>query len=349
MTRFDVVALPASEGDCLILSYGPEHALSHIVIDAGRKATAAKLSAYVVEKQILRIELLIVTHVDADHIEGMLEFLGDNPDLEIGDIWFNGYRHLTPGLDAMGPVQGEKLTALIETRPWNVAFGHGPVRVHDDGTPRVMPALAGGMRLTILSPDSEKLFAMKDVWEEDCRKAGLAPSVPETPEPVPDGLQPQGTADIADMAEMLTHDDRAPANGSSIAMIAEYGRKTVLLGADAHPDIMCASLAKLAGSEPVQIDLFKVAHHGSHANTTSNLMKLVECSHFLISTSGARFKHPDPAAIARLIMGSQSAKLFFNYRQPKTEFWETRLRRAGEPDYSCHFPDADGQMIVKLL
>ena len=164
MTRFRITALPADDGDCLVLSYGPAAGLKHVVIDAGRKGTANRLAAYIAAEGITRLELLVVTHVDADHIEGMLDFLDDHPTLDIGDIWFNGYKHLLEGLDVLGAPQGEKLTARIKNRPWNVAFGGKAARVADDGAPVRMPPLAGGMTFTILSPNRAKLAKLEPVW-----------------------------------------------------------------------------------------------------------------------------------------------------------------------------------------
>lgn len=46
------------------------------------------------------IDLLIITHIDEDHIEGAIEFLrengiAENPNIiEIKEIWYNSYRHM---------------------------------------------------------------------------------------------------------------------------------------------------------------------------------------------------------------------------------------------------------------
>ena len=55
---------------------------------------------------------LVITHIDFDHIGGVLSLLQDK-DLGVTfhDIWFNGWRHLPgSGFEEFGPVQGEKLT-----------------------------------------------------------------------------------------------------------------------------------------------------------------------------------------------------------------------------------------------
>ena len=97
----------------------------------------------------------MVTHVDADHIAGVLDLLADEAlGFSARDVWFNGYRHLPDEHPAtLGPVQGERLTGLLLRRrlPWNAAFEGSAVMVPDQGPlPRV--ALPGGLVLTLLSP-----------------------------------------------------------------------------------------------------------------------------------------------------------------------------------------------------
>lgn len=349
MSEFQIAALPAQEGDCLVISYGADSADHHIVIDAGRKGTAPRLAQYLADGGITALELLVVTHVDADHIEGMLDFLEEHPDLPIGDIWFNGYRHLLEALDPMGAPQGERLTDLIRDRPWNEAAGGRAIRLDDDDRPHAMPQLTGGMDLTVLSPSRTKLARMEPVWVSECAKAGIIVGEEVVPEPVPAGLVPMG-GDLFALADTVTQLDSAPANGTSIALLAEFAGKRVLLGADAHGDLLCASLRQLSPNPRYPVNLLKAPHHGSQANVTQDLVAALDCSNFLVSTSGARFKHPDQVAIARMITGSpRPAKLYFNYDQPKTRYWIDRGRTLGEPEFACTVPVEGEPLIIDIM
>lgn len=349
MTQFRIAALPADDGDCLVISYGEEAALRHIVIDAGRQGTAQRLTSYLSAESISRLELLIVTHIDADHIEGMLDFLDHQPNLVIEDIWFNGYKHLLEGLDPMGAPQGEMLTSRIKQRCWNHKFGGHAVCISNNGSPISVPALDGGMQLTILSPSRPKLAKLAPVWERECESQGLIPGVGAAEVRREVGLETLG-AGLVEMADMVTKEDKSAANGSSIALLAEYNGKRVLLAADAHSDLLCQSLAHLNGGAPVHLDLFKVPHHGSQANVTKALMAAVRCNDFLVSTSGARHGHPNQPGVARMVMGSDGpARLRFNYLQPQTQFWRDRTRSADEPDYECEFPDTEHGICIELL
>jgi len=60
---------------------------------------------------------LVITHVDQDHILGVLAMLKDveRPE-EFSDVWFNGFDQLNDNeFESFGPVDGEFLsTAIIE-------------------------------------------------------------------------------------------------------------------------------------------------------------------------------------------------------------------------------------------
>lgn len=348
MGVFRLEALPAREGDCLLLSYGEsDDRLSRIVVDAGHSSTGNALVEHLDALGVTEIELLVVTHVDADHIEGMLNFLeAVQGRVAFGDVWFNGWRHLRDGLEGFGPAQGERLTTLISGLNWNGAVGGRAVRVADDGSPVPLPALPGGMLMTVLSPSRAKLVKMEPVWEKACAAAGLVPGEGKADEHGRPGLEPMG-GDVETLAARITKDDTAPANGTSIALLAEFGGVRVLLGADAHPDMLTASLKRLEGGAPVRLDLFKLPHHGSQANVTREMMAAVDCRDFLVSTDGSKFNHPDETAIARVVASrTDGVHLLFNYRQDRTTMWEQRADGERAHPFDVRFPDAAGEPLV---
>ena len=62
----------------------------HIMIDCGVFTTEIK--TFVVQKLELRLDLLIVTHYDDDHIAGIIKMLSELEKLEIGKILFNCFQ-----------------------------------------------------------------------------------------------------------------------------------------------------------------------------------------------------------------------------------------------------------------
>src|ERR1035437_3583800 len=108
--------LPAAHGDAILVEYGPTGGPQHrFLIDGGPFHTypdiRARLDALTGDDR--RLELLVISHIDADHIEGAIKLLGDDElGLEIGEVWFNGYRHL-PKADLLGAKQAEMLSEMI--------------------------------------------------------------------------------------------------------------------------------------------------------------------------------------------------------------------------------------------
>jgi beta-lactamase superfamily II metal-dependent hydrolase len=160
-----------------------------------------------------------------------------------------------------------------------------------------------------------------------------------------------GGLDISKLAAERFEPDTAEANGSSIALLVRFGRWKLLLAGDAHVDRLVASLKRIRkGNEPIAVDLFKVPHHGSAHNLSNELLGLIACKCYVVSTSGAYFKHPSRAAIARILAhGGASKQIFFNYKSQYTQIWDQPSVRTS---YTCemHYCEdgSDGHVRVRL-
>src|SRR5436853_4823327 len=103
--------LQAGHGDCLWIEYGDPASPRRVLVDGGATGTykrALRPRLLALPEEARRFELVVVTHIDADHIAGILDLLADP---EIGfsahDLWFNGYRHLpNEKPKTLGPLQG---------------------------------------------------------------------------------------------------------------------------------------------------------------------------------------------------------------------------------------------------
>lgn len=347
--------LPASEGDCLILSYGPNEAsLRHIVIDGGRKATWPHLKGALatIAGRGEEVELLLLTHIDADHIDGLVELV-DDPGLPLTPkaVWYNGFDQLlalekSGAIKAFGIRAADIYSKAIAQKGWPLNAIAGGKAILVDELPA--PFDFAGLKLTLISPDAGKLERLLKDW----RKA-LAPAVRRALATAARTLQSFGKRTMPpnldpEILSAPSGIDTTPPNGSSIAMIAEYDGRRVLLGADAHPDVILQSLERIAGEgEPLHVDLVKLPHHGSRANVTRAIIEKLDCVRFAISTSGAVFGHPDPEAISRVLKFAPARRktLYFNYRSDRTEPWDDGTLKA-RYDYICEFPAAPGQPLT---
>ena len=387
---FRIEMLPAAHGDSLWITYGSPDDPRYILIDGGIRYTYKNL-----RERILalppghrRLELLIITHVDADHIEGCIRLLQDKKlGLDIREIWFNGQPQLDglpdpARIDMLGAKQGEFLGALIrqyETlagRPvWNSSFDGKAVMVPETGD--LISKDFDGLKLTIVSPGLDQLLELNTEWVKVIKDAGFEPgdvdealrrlagrsdlAAPDVlgGEEETDESEFDDASDNIEIGDMLGGgesnaefgSDSSPANGSSIAVIAEWEGKRYLLSGDAYAPVMAASLKRWMAQESlakgsqvntVGLELFKLPHHGSVSNISKELLALIKCRRYLFSTSGKHFGHPHDRTVELILEKHRArgkAQLFFNYHSGRTERW-------GDPadplaklyDYEAYFP-----------
>lgn len=342
MSVFRLTMLPASEGDSLILSYGQEGGkLRHMLIDGGRSSTWPHLKEALEEiaRRREEVELLLLSHIDADHMDGFLKLaVEDKLPLKPKAVWYNAFDQLKnlPGLLRPQGYRGaDAYSEALEEKGWslNEEFGGKAITVED----RPGEFEFAGLKLTLVSPTRPKLMKLWTGWQkwrdgQDLRPMGKR-KMPKI-------------LDLETLSKPSPFDTTAP-NGSSVAFIAEYDTRKVLLAADAHPDVLEATVGALANGNKLALNLLKLPHHGSRANVTEAILKMIDCKRFAISTSGAVFGHPDPEAISRVLKfaGPEQKTLYFNYRSERTEPWDDdELKR--QWSYDCVFPDEDGSSLT---
>jgi hypothetical protein len=216
------------------------------------------------------------------------------------------------------------------------------------------------MRLTVLSPTASSLAKLGPVWKRELKRHGLEPGarvdysrfLKGTPCTIADA---DALSDIDNLADARFSSDTGAPNGSSIALLAEFGGASVLLAADAHAPVLAASIRTLLERRRIprlKLDLFKVSHHGSQNNLSKELLNLIDCSRYLISTNGDHFYHPDRQAIARILKyGGDRKELHFNYLSRFNEVWGSDALAPVRERYKCttSYPPADRPGIAIAL
>ena len=342
--------LPASDGDALMLSWGETGAIRHGLVDMGRTRDYRTLGPRLAA--LGELELLAITHIDADHIEGVVPMMAEKPlAFSAHHVWFNAHAQLEranerlpqAGRVPLGAAPAEKVTAgLVRSGwRWNDHFASSIVSV--DSPEASAPIwLAGDLKLILLSPTDAALAQLLPIWDQELAKAGLRTTDPVlVDEALAGGRVHLGELDVESLARTPFKADATKPNGASIAFVVEHSGKRVLMGADAHPGVLEQSLRKLGASPatPYRLDCMKVSHHGSKANTSPQLLKLIDCTCFAFSTDGTRHGHPDAEAIARILANDPTRKktLVFNFRQDSTAQWENAALME-KWNYACAFP-----------
>jgi beta-lactamase superfamily II metal-dependent hydrolase len=318
--------LQANNGDAIHLRFKDEEDyFRNILIDGGTSGTytfknhkskiqdgALKQLIEKVRQQDEFIDLLILTHVDDDHIAGILKWFEHDTcakDL-VKKVWFNSGR-LISEFFKQEEIR-ENLLIIRNDNNHNTSISQGVIfedfiEENNIWDRRIIKSsdeiFLFGLKFTILSPSKSQLKKLLTKWEKEV--------------PVFD------TACIndysIDLFKLIDSDsfreDDSIHNGSSIAFIVENQDKCILFLGDSHPQTIIDSLRKLGYSSqnPINVDFVKLSHHGSKANTSLNLLHLIQSEKFLISSDGSGHGLPDKQCLARIINSKRKVNLYFNY------------------------------------
>lgn len=329
--------LQADHGDSIVISGMLDGKHRNILIDGGPAQTfevqniPRSLQLYLneVKVQSQSIDLLVLTHVDDDHIGGLLAGFNKYGYLTemTKEVWFNSgkliFKHFDMKMDE------SNLVSLKNSSGNNTSTGQG-VKLEDQLVDKAIwshPLIKAGDEINrfgcqfkILSPSLPQLKKLLTKWEKENPSSNTAAQKNDYQQSFKQLLK-------ADKFK----EDKSIHNGSSLAFIFEAQGKSLLLLGDAYPSVIITSLKSLGYSEdnPLQIDYVKVSHHGSKANTNNELLKLIKCNKFIISTNGNHHALPNKQTLARIIKHFPTANLMFNYPDLIDEiFTEEELKKA---------------------
>jgi len=344
---FTVEVLRALKGDCLILQYGTKAAPGLALIDGGPSTVYEKhLKPHLIEIRKSRgleadaplpVDVLMISHIDDDHIQGILKLTKElvnaqdalqSLPFKIGAVWHNTFD------DIIGNAT-KSLTATV-----TAAFGAaslsgdaGEVDGLDPDAARVLASLGQGLRLrddtkklklrlnpqfddklvvanakgpkinmgkglsfTVVGPMNPEVVALRKTYERFFKEAAAK--------------RKQATAVLAAFT------DTSVPNLSSLVVLAEAGKKCVLLTGDARGDKVLEGL-ELVGrltkdkKSRIHVNVLKCPHHGSNRNVDPIFFRRIIADHYIFSGNG-------------------------EHGNPERETLEMLLDERGDEDYTVH-------------
>ena len=155
-------------------------------------------------------------------------------------------------------------------------------------------------------------------------------------------------ANMPDIEALLMEsfvEDRAASNGSSIAFLAEYKGRRILLAGDAYPMTLLNALRRKFTNK-VKLDLIKLSHHASKGNTSPQLLRFLDCSSYAISTNGSIFHHPSQVTMARILdIQGHGVEFIFNYKSEHNKCWDIESLK-NSFGYTTTYPETGEKSIV---
>jgi len=330
--------LQAGNGDCFLITFNDQRGRSrNILLDGGTescyydraKETYGQLKAEIdtIRSKRQKIDLLILTHIDNDHICGLLQWFekDDKASRLVSQVWFNSGKLIARYLKKK---ENKDLTVFLKKFTSTYTGVHEAIAFEKHLLKNKLwdwkrkPVMAGdtyeqyGAKLTVLSPGRAQLVKLIDEYSA------------KSDDPAYTGA---GKKDWNfDLSHFIKEEakagfrftqDNSSKNGSSIAFILTIKKRNFLFLADAHPRLIAGELEKLeySKSKPMKVAFMKLSHHGSKKNTDKKLLELVATNHYMVSTDSAQHNHPDKRTIARIISHNPSAVIHFNYEQVAAE------------------------------
>lgn len=260
-----------------------------------------------------KIDLLIITHIDDDHIDGILSWFSDDENAAelISEVWFNSGRTIAAWLNKEEN-QELKVEVMVDTTlktsvAQGIDFGK---YIFDKGIWDETVITQGkeferfGLIFKILSPNSDGLNSLLKLW----KKKGPDLKTSAKKHDYDRSLREHIKKDFFE-------EDHAVGNGSSIAFILSEGELNYLFLGDAHPTTVIEGLRhfEITPANPIDCKLVKIAHHGSSGNTSRELLACIRCQDFIISTDGSIHQHPHKQMVARLVDQNPYIRIHFNY------------------------------------
>lgn len=316
-----VKMLPAQQGDCIILEFGPDRQnTSMIIIDSGKGKECTRKLQGIIQKRTKEdgksVNLLVLTHYDFDHIGGFINLFSTDliNNNSIEEMWFNFGQALSDAVN-----MSEIFTISVPDSELGTNVGHG-VELHKAISKKQINTksfIAAGLKyeiydakITILSPSIQQLKDLvisggKQIAydSQDLQTANIA------------GGKDFGMS-LEDAAKQsFSEQGVTPENKSSIAFLFEYDDKKLLFLGDAVSSQIRMELMNLGYSEenPIVIDACKVMHHGSEHNTSEEFIKVIDCKNFLISGKWG-IQRPTKACLSRIVLNSTGPINFYcNY------------------------------------
>lgn len=347
MPTFTLEALPAHKGDCLLLHYGTDEHPRLVLIDGGPGGTydphlRPRLLELREERGLpegtpLWIELIMVSHVDDDHINGILDLAGelrqarelDRPEiLEIGTLWHNAFddiigndeigqaatavfgaasndQQVSEALAGIGHDEAKILAGINqgrtlrnEARFLDWSLNSGHGTILSVGSDTREPLpLEGGLSFQLVGPRLTEIEKLQKKHDKFLRDNNLGRNGAE--------------------AALAAFSDRSAQNLSSLVVLARFEGRTMLLTGDARGDKLLEGLEEqdlIEDGGVLTVDVLKMMHHGSDRNTTRGFFERVRAQHYVFCGDGEH-GNPERACLKMLFDARPEGgfDLYFTY------------------------------------
>jgi len=330
----------AGNGDSILVSTydedddGEKEYKTHILIDGGHKSLYTRKLRNL-KDNLSKLDLVIMTHLDTDHILGLRDLLQEDVNKIIKDekynpfikeIWFNSFNQTSNDGDKIfyNPFESDN-ASIIHQIQFNellaIANNKNKKINYKDyiSVDNISTLTIGEIEIILLSPNDKKLEELYKKYKKPLDSQNLSGS----------SYASDSDYSIKDLAKepFDKSGDDSVANGSSIAFILVYKdnkgiEQNYLFLADAHIDLINEELEKhtelFNDNGKIEFEFIKLSHHGSKFNINEDFLNFVETDNYVILTDTENHYHPDKETLSKIIVhhkinNKDKANFIFNY------------------------------------
>lgn len=271
----EFISFRAMQGDAFIIKSGE----TNILIDGGMPSTYGQIEDWIDENTL---NAAFITHVDYDHLGGIFGLISDkHSHIATCDFYMNhpDFPSEHQG-EEVGFKHGHSLKDLLQERQKEFKQILTNTKL-----------VYGDINIIALSPDEHIVKKLYDNWQSNIiyNDGVLKYKIKQT------------------MSEDII-------NKSSLILLVTCDNKSILMLGDSHAStaVKCLKDIEYSHERPLSLNLLKLSHHGSSHNTNAELLKLVSCENYYISTNGGRYDHPDVETIQLLEQRASELNTIFN-------------------------------------
>jgi beta-lactamase superfamily II metal-dependent hydrolase len=310
----------AGQGDSiLVTTIQNKKEVTNILIDGG----AGGLYTRKLRNLKKSLDLVILTHLDDDHILGLRDLLKFDVDKiakkdsyipYIKEVWYNAFRNTsnTNDIDFKPPKKSTTVSIKnqLKFREY-MSFAKDKIQYRDYISVNYItePLEVNDIKLILLSPNDDKLEELYLKYEKELPKTTISTFTKSK----------DFSSTIEDLYKkpFSGTDDSSESNGSSIAFILIYQDKKFLFLADAHIPLIIDSLKKVKeqyfkDEERMEFEFIKLSHHGSRNNINDEFLDLVQSENYVILTNSRGHRHPDKETLSKILVHNR--KLNYPYK-----------------------------------
>ncbi len=337
----------ARKGDCLMLHYGSADDPGLALIDGGpaqvyRPYMKPRLSQIRKARDLdneasLDVDLMMVSHIDDDHINGILELTKELADakasqrplpLKIRSVWHNAFD------DIIGNNPEELLAAVTASFGAAALSGEPDTEGLDPDAAMVLASVGQGVRLRDdarmlglrINPEVEGKLVMT---QDDCKTIdmgkGLNLTIAGPMKKDLIALQKKYDAWLKKhedkkktKAALAAFTDTSVPNLSSIVVVAEAGGRRMLLTGDARGDKILKGLEQLGllkKGDSLHMDILKLPHHGSDRNVAPAFFERITADHYVFSGNG-EYGNPERETLQMLLDARGNGDFLMHFTYP---------------------------------